>query len=144
MFITLNEEIVHFKYGLKEWTYNTDEIASLGVIKRKRILFAENMIYLSAIICAYYYFFFSDSSYRYILLGLSICFLPIMFFRYRNVSEFNYYVIVSDKNYKTTEIKIKDRDKQKIMKQLEYYDKIVFERSTGMAKTCLSHAVSNA
>lgn len=145
MFITLNDETVHFKYGLKEWRYITDEIGSLGMMKRKRIFPAKNAFCLSAFICAYYFLFFSNSNYRYIFLALSICCLPIMFLRYRNVSEFSYYVIVCDKNCKTTKIKIKDRDRQKIMKQLEHYDKIVFERSTGISRaSCISNSFCNA
>jgi len=129
MFITYTAHSVQFQYGAKGWQYDFNEIAKLGILRKRKSHIIENII--SAIGCAlvYYYLFFTDWDYAYAVVPLLLCFAVLLYFLFLRRSEFAYYIMVQDTNQKQTRIRIKAGDRHIIRRELEHYENIDFKRT---------------
>ncbi len=130
MFITYTPQAVQFQYGIKGWQYTFNEIAEIGIVRKRKRYSIRNFIFITVAALLYYYLFFTDLKCFYLAIALIACFAAIVFFWFHNPDEFTYYLLVRDKKKKETKIKIKARDRHIIRKQLEYYEKLNFDRAS--------------
>lgn len=127
MFLTLTHDQVQFCYGSEHWQYDFNEIAELGLLKKKKSYLFENISFILVTVCAYYFMIFSDLSELYYIVPTIICYTVLIILRFPKNTEFDYYVIVKDIYDKETKIKINAFDKIKIGKQIDQYRSLKFD-----------------
>lgn len=128
MFITLTHDQVRFYYGSEHWQYNFDEIVELGLLKKKKSYFLENIAFLIVTAFAYYFIIFSNFAELYYIIPTLLCYTILIILRFPKNIEFDYYVIVKDIYQKETKIKIKALDRTKIGKQIDQYLSLKFDQ----------------
>jgi len=128
MFITLTHDQVRFYYGSEHWQYNFDEIVELGLLKKKKSYFLENIAFLIVTAFAYYFIIFSNFAELYYIIPTLLCYTILIILRFPKNVEFDYYVIVKDIYQKETKIKIKALDRTKIGKQIDQYLSLKFDQ----------------
>ena len=128
MFITLTHDQVRFHYGSGHWQYNFDEIVELGLLKKKKSYFLENIAFLIVTAFAYYFIIFSNFAELYYIIPTLLCYTILIILRFPKNLEFDYYVIVKDIYQKETKIKIKALDRTKIGKQIDQYLSLKFDQ----------------
>ena len=128
MFITLTHDQVCFYYGSERWQYNFDEIAELGLLKKKKSYFLENIAFLIVTAFAYYFIIFSNFAELYYIIPTLLCYTILIILRFPKNIEFDYYVIVKDIYQKETKVKIKALDRTKIGKQIDQYLSLKFDQ----------------
>ncbi|OXA99217.1 hypothetical protein [Flavobacterium pectinovorum] len=128
MFITLTHDQVRFYYGSEHWQYNFDEIVELGLLKKKKSYFLENIVFLIVTAFAYYFIIFSNFAELYYIIPTLLCYTILIILRFPKNIEFDYYVIVKDIYQKETKIKIKALDRTKIGKQIDQYLSLKFDQ----------------
>ncbi|KIQ16907.1 hypothetical protein RT99_19860 [Flavobacterium sp. MEB061] len=128
MFITLTHDQVRFYYGSEHWQYNFDEIVELGLLKKKKSYFLENIAFLIVTAFAYYFIIFSNFAELYYIIPTLLCYTILIILRFPKNLEFDYYVIVKDIYQKETKIKIKALDRTKIGKQIDQYLSLKFDQ----------------
>jgi hypothetical protein len=119
MFITLTHDHVRFCYGSEHWQYNFNEIVELGLLKKKKSYFLENIAFLIVTFFAYYFIIFSNFAELYYIIPTLLCYTILIILRFPKNLEFDYYVIVKDIYQKETKVKIKALDRTKIGKQID-------------------------
>ncbi|MDW8852719.1 hypothetical protein SD960_21660 [Flavobacterium sp. MMLR14_040] len=128
MFITLTHDQVRFYYGSEHWQYNFDEIVELGLLKKKKSYFFENIAFLIVTAFAYYFIIFSNFAELYYIIPTLLCYTILIILRFPKNLEFDYYVIVKDVYQKETKVKIKALDRTKIGKQIDQYLSLKFDQ----------------
>ncbi|WKL49444.1 hypothetical protein Q1W71_06550 [Flavobacterium pectinovorum] len=128
MFITLTHDQVRFYYGSEHWQYNFDEIVELGLLKKKKSYFLENIAFLIVTVFAYYFIIFSNFAELYYIIPTLLCYTILIILRFPKNIEFDYYVIVKDIYQKETKVKIKALDRTKIGKQIDQYLSLKFDQ----------------
>ena len=128
MFITLTHDQVRFYYGSEHWQYNFDEIVELGLLKKKKSYFLENIAFLIVTAFAYYFIIFSNFVELYYIIPTLLCYTILIILRFPKNLEFDYYVIVKDIYQKETKVKIKALDKTKIGEQIDQYLSLKFDQ----------------
>lgn len=128
MFITLTHDQVRFYYGSEHWQYNFDEIVELGLLKKKKSYFLENIAFLAVTAFAYYFIIFSNFAELYYIIPTLLCYTILIILRFPKNIEFDYYVIVKDIYQKETKVKIKALDRTKIGKQIDQYLSLKFDQ----------------
>lgn len=128
MFITLTHDQVRFYYGSEHWQYNFDEIAELGLLKKKKSYLLENIAFLIVTAFAYYFIIFSNFAELYYIIPTLLCYTILIILRFPKSIEFDYYVVVKDIYQKETKIKIKALDRTKIGKQIDQYLSLKFDQ----------------
>lgn len=128
MFITLTHDQVRFYYGSEHWQYNFDEIVELGLLKKKKSYFLENIVFLAVTAFAYYFIIFSNFAELYYIIPTLLCYTILIILRFPKDIEFDYYVIVKDIYQKETKVKIKALDRTKIGKQIDQYLSLKFDQ----------------
>jgi len=128
MFLRITSQDVQFNYGKKGWRYNFNEVAALGMLKKKNTYFFESISFVAAGIFLYYSLFYCLNYLYYPEIAVLCCILAAAC-RYLCRKDFTYYVRVTDKEGRVIKIKIKERDKSAILKELHVYDNLRFQRS---------------
>jgi hypothetical protein len=128
MFITLTHDQVRFTYGSEHWQYNFDEVVELGLLKKKKSYFLENIAFLIVTAFAYYFIIFSNFAELYYIIPTLLCYTILIILRFPKNLEFDYYVIVKDIYQKETKVKIKALDRTKIGKQIDQYLSLKFDQ----------------
>lgn len=128
MFFTLTHDQVLFQYGSNRWQYSFNEIAELGLLKKKKTYLLENTAFISVTAVAYYCMVFSNLSELYYLGPALIAYAILIILRFYDDIEFEYYVIVKDIYKKETKVKIKVFDRPVIGKQIDQYLDVNFDR----------------
>nr|WP_199000599.1 hypothetical protein [Flavobacterium sp. ASV13] len=137
MFFTLTHDQVQFQYGSNRWQYNFNEIAELGLLKKKKTYLLENSAFISVTALAYYCMVFSNLSELYYIGPTLLAYTILIILRFHNDKEFDYYVIVRDIYKKETKVKINRQDRPVIGKQIDQYLSCNFDRLLKKAKTNL-------
>lgn len=127
MFLTFDDQFVHFEYGSKEWRYPYSDIEVLGMLRKKRIYFFEKTAagVLSCVL--YYYLFFTDMDYLLFVIPGASCLITAGILRYRTAPEFAYYVILKSRSGFEQRIKIKAQHKKIIAQGLAHYQDLKFQ-----------------
>ncbi|MFH6993858.1 hypothetical protein [Flavobacterium sp. FlaQc-48] len=128
MFFTLTHEQIRFQYGSNRWQYNFNEIAELGLLKKKKTYLLENSVFISVTALAYYCMVFSNLSELYYIGPTLLAYTVLIILRFHNDIEFEYYVIVRDIYKKETKVKINSQDRPVIGKQIDQYLNLNFDR----------------
>jgi len=128
MFFTLTHDQVLFKYGSNRWQYSFNEIAELGLLKKKKTYLLENTAFIMITALAYYCMVFSNLSELYYIGPTLLAYTILIILRFHNDMEFEYYVIVRDIYKKETKVKIKNLDRPAIGKQIDHYLNVNFDR----------------
>ncbi|WP_264524318.1 MULTISPECIES: hypothetical protein [unclassified Flavobacterium] len=137
MFITLTQDQVQFQYGSKRWQYCFNEIAELGLLKKKKTYLLENGAFILATALAYYAMVFSNLNELYYIGPTILVYTILIILRFHNTIEFDYYVIVRDVYKKETKVKIKVLDRHEIGKQIDQFLNLNFNRLLQKTKTNL-------
>lgn len=127
MSIILTHDQVQFYYGSEHWKYNFNEIAELGLLKKKRSYLFENSAFIAITAFAYYFVIFSDIAELYYIIPILLCYTILIILRFPKSSEFDYYVVVKDIYKKETKVKINPLDKSKIGKQIDQFLSLKFD-----------------
>ncbi|OMQ10441.1 hypothetical protein [[Flexibacter] sp. ATCC 35103] len=128
MFFTLTHDQVQFQYGSKRWQYSFNEIAELGLLKKKKSYLLENGAFISVTAFAYYCMVFSNLSELYYIAPTLLMYTILIILRFYNDIEFEYYVIVRDIYKKETKVKINSTDRPVIGKQIDHFLHLNFDR----------------
>ncbi|SNR44210.1 hypothetical protein SAMN04487979_10624 [Flavobacterium sp. ov086] len=128
MFITLTPNQVHFRYGKNQWQYSFDEIAELGILRKKKTYFLVNTMFILVTGVAYYCMIFSDIIDIYYIIPTLLCYTFLIILRFNDRTEFEYSVLVRDIYEKEITIKIKNQDRNLIGKQIDQYLNLQFDR----------------
>lgn len=128
MFFTLTHDQVQFQYGSNRWQYGFNEIAELGLLKKKKTYLLENTVFIIVTALAYYCMVFSNLSELYYISPTLLAYTILIILRFYNDIEFEYYVIVKDIYKKETKVKIKGLDRPVIGKQIDHYLNVNFDR----------------
>jgi hypothetical protein len=129
MFFTITHDQVHFCYGSKRWQYHFNEIAELGLLKKKKSYFLENGAFIAITAIAYCCMVFSDVMELYYIVPTLLCYTIIIIFRFHGNIDSEYYVIVKDVYQNEIRVKIKNLDRPIIGKQIDRYLNLEFDRS---------------
>ncbi|KFF03431.1 hypothetical protein [Flavobacterium reichenbachii] len=135
MFITLTPDRIHFEYGSKRWQYNFEEIAELGLLKKKKTYFLENGAFILVTVLTNYFLFFSDFMELYYIIPALLLYTVIVISRFHNTIEFEYFVIVRDVYQKEIRVKIKALDRVIIGKEIDHYLSLEFDRVLQLNKS---------
>jgi hypothetical protein len=128
MFFTLTHDQIRFQYGSNRWQYSFNEIAELGLLKKKKTYLLENAIFIAVTALAYYCMVFSNLSELYYIGPTLLIYTILIILRFHNDIEFEYYVIVRDIYKKETKVKINGNDRPVIGKQIDHYLDFNFDR----------------
>jgi hypothetical protein len=128
MFFTLTHDQVQFQYGSNRWQYSFNEIAELGLLKKKKTYLLENGAFIAVTALAYYCMVFSSLSELYYIAPTLLLYTILIILRFHNDIEFEYYVIVRDIYKKETKVKIKAPDRPVIGKQIDHFLNLNFDR----------------
>ncbi|TPG40902.1 hypothetical protein EAH81_11215 [Flavobacterium pectinovorum] len=128
MFVTLTPNQVHFRYGKNQWQYTFDEIAELGISRKKKTYFFVNTLFILVTAIAYYCMIFSDIIEVYYIIPTLLCYTFLIILRFNDRAEFEYSVLVRDIYEKETTIKIKAEDRNLIGRQIDQYLTLQFDR----------------
>ncbi|MGO4770243.1 hypothetical protein ACEN2I_01145 [Flavobacterium sp. W22_SRS_FK3] len=129
MFITIFTNEIKFHYKSKNWQYHFDEIKELGLLKKKKKYFLENLAFITVTTIAYYCMIFSSLVDLYYIIPTLLCYTFIIIARLDEPSEFVYFVFVKDIYKKEIRIKIASKDRFLIGKQIDHYLDFQFERN---------------
>lgn len=135
MFFTLTQDQIQFQYGSKRWQYSFNEIAELGLLKKKKTYLLENSAFILVTVLAYYCMVFSNMMELYYIAPTLLIYTVLIILRFYNDIEFEYYVIVRDIYKKETKVKIKGLDRPAIGKQIDQYLNLNFARLLQNTKT---------
>jgi hypothetical protein len=135
MFISLTHDQVQFCYGSIRWQYNFNEIAELGLLKKKKTYFLENSAFIAVTALAYYCMLFTNLIELYYIIPTLLCYAILIILRFHNKIDFEYYVIVKDIYKKEIKIKINALDRPVIGKQIDEYLNHEFDRILLKTKT---------
>ena len=128
MFFTLTHDQVQFQYGSKRWQYSFNEIAELGLLKKKKTYLLENSAFILVTALAYYCMVFSNLMELYYIGPTLLVYTILIILRFHNGIEFEYYVIVRDIYKKETKVKIRGTDRPAIGKQIDHFLNVNFDR----------------
>ena len=128
MFISLTHDQVQFYYGSIRWQYSFDEIAELGLLKKKKTYFLENSAFIAVTALAYYCMLFTNLIELYYIIPTLLCYTILIILRFHNKIDFEYYVIVKDIYKKEIKVKINVLDRPVIGKQIDQYLNHEFDR----------------
>jgi hypothetical protein len=128
MFFTLTHDQVQFQYGSKRWQYSFNEIAELGLLKKKKTYLLENSAFILVTALAYYCMVFSNLMELYYIGPTLLVYTILIILRFHNGIEFEYYVIVKDIYKKETKVKIRGTDRPAIGKQIDHFLNVNFDR----------------
>lgn len=129
MFITFTTTQVHFCYGKNKWYYAFEEIIELGFIRKKKKYFLTNFAFALVTLSAYYCMIFTRIPDLYYIIPSLFAFTILIVLRFHDKAEFNYYVLVRDCYQKERLVKIKNKDKNAIGKQIDAFQNIQFEHT---------------
>lgn len=135
MFFTLTHDQVHFQYGSNRWQYSFNEIAELGLLKKKKTYLLENSVFILVTALAYYCMVSSSLSELYYIGPTLLVYTILIILRFHNDIEFEYYVIVRDIYQKEKRTKISVTDRTVIGKQIDQYLNVNFNRLLKTAKS---------
>ncbi|MTH16107.1 hypothetical protein [Flavobacterium sp. LC2016-01] len=130
MFLTLTSTQVHFCYRKKRWNYAFDEIIELGLIRKKKNYFLLNATFIAVTAIAYYCMIFTKMTDLYYIIPALLAYTVLIILRLHNPAEFDYYVFVRDCYEKEIIVKIKNKDKNNMGKQIDEFFNHQFERMT--------------
>jgi hypothetical protein len=128
MFITITSNQVHFRYGKNRWQYAFDEIDELGIVRRKKTYFLENLLFILVTAVAYYCMIFTHMADLYYIIPALLCYTILIILRFHDTVEFEYSVLVRDCFQQEIKIKIKASDRNIIGKQIDQYLNLQFDR----------------
>ncbi len=122
---------IRFDYKSKNWQYEFDEIKELRLLRKKKKYFLENAAFVAVTATAYYCMIFSDLMDLYYIIPALLCYTLIIATRFKNETEFVYFVFVRDVYKNEIRTKIASKDRVLIRKQIDHYLGLQFERSIG-------------
>jgi hypothetical protein len=128
MSITLTSDQVHFQYGKNCWNFTFDEIAELGILRKKKTYIFVNASFILVTVMAYYCMIFSHLVDMYYIIPTLLCYSLLTIIRFHDNVEFEYYVLLRHIDKKEIKVKIKASDRHCIGKQIDQYLDIQFDR----------------
>jgi hypothetical protein len=127
MFLTFDDQFVHFEYGPKAWRYPYGDIEVLGMLRKKRMYYFEKTAAWGLSAALYYYLFFTDMDYLLFVIPAASLLITAGILRYRTAPEFAYYVILKTRSGFEQRIKINVRHKKIIAQGLAHYEGLKFQ-----------------